>query len=161
MAGALEETLMCFAESQNCCGWKSHFPCGQALVCTGVWISHPEVLHGMLPVLSTRAGTDHIFLVELDRCLDQNFSNIYRILTKTKCLSILPSHRSDQALSNHRGFFVDFITCSNFWKTRWKERRIILLPLCSPLVHFPAVSHTLSPGYCWMKTSVDLQHSCL
>lgn len=124
-------------------------------------ISHPEVLHGMLPVLSTRAGTDHIFLVELDRCLDQNFSNIYRILTKTKCLSILPSHRSDQALSIHRGFFVDFITCSNFWKTRWKERRIILLPLCSPLVNFPAVSHTLSPGYCWMKTSVDLLHSCL
>lgn len=77
-------------------------------------ISHPEGLHGILTVLSTRAGIDHIFLVELDRCFDQNFSNIYRILTKTKCLSIRPSHRSNETFSKHHGFFVDFGTCSNF-----------------------------------------------
>lgn len=103
----------------------------------------------------------HIFLVELDTYFDQNFSTIYRELTKTKRLSIQPSHRSNETFSKHHGFFVDFGTCSNFWKTRWKGGRIILLPLCSPLVNFLCVSHTLSPGFCWMKTSVDLLHSCL
>lgn len=39
-------------------------------------ISHPEVLHGMFTVLSTKAGIDHLFPVELDRCFDQNFYNI-------------------------------------------------------------------------------------
>lgn len=113
-------------------------------------ISHPKELHGILTVLSTKARKDHIFLTELDRCFDQNFPNIYRILTQTECLSIQPSHRSNETFSKHHGFSVDFGTCSNFWKTRWKGRRIILLPLSSPLVNFLHVSHTLSPGFCWM-----------
>lgn len=78
---------------------QSQFQAGQSPACTGAWISHPGVLHGVLTVLSARAARDHIFLVELDRCFDQNFSNIYRMLTKTKCLSIQPSHRSDETSS--------------------------------------------------------------
>lgn len=54
-------------------------------------VTPPQVLHGMLTVVSTRARTDYVFLIEVDRGFDQNISNIYRILTKTKCLSTQPS----------------------------------------------------------------------
>lgn len=123
-------------------------------------VNPPQVLHGALTVVSTRAGTDHIFLIELDRGFDENISNIYRMLMKTKCLSIQPSYRSNGIFCKNHGIFVDFGTHSNFWKTRYKGRRIILLPLCSLFANFPGVCHTLSPSTCWMGTDVDLLHSC-
>ena len=97
----------------------------------------PHVLHGILTVLSTMAGTDHIFLIELDKGFDQNVSNIYRKLTKTKCLLIQPLHRSNGTFSMHHRILLTLALVQTFEKLDTREGLFFchsVLPLQMSLV---------------------------